>query len=267
MPRMTKARQAAISEARKAQKRARDKEYSLRRRGAAMIGEYSPREQWAAVEAMTTKEIRAYTKRLANFSSKRVAVLESGELLDEAIIKRINRNIAEHNRKAARERAKIDKVRAQLPEVGERFIKSKASVGVDPNTLQPYVDVEVGVTGSSLMPIKQTELPKNLTQAMRRLKKSEQWAKPNYRKQYATQRNTAAKMLRLVYLDDVASEVEQMSDLAFSVAVNRYGLFDELEVWYTDDVEVLDWQISNNRAEYEGFTQRMRDMVSALAEL
>lgn len=267
MPRNTKARRAAMAQARQAQKRARNKEYSLRKRGAAMVGEYSPRQTWASVNAMSTKELKAYTKKLAKFSATRMSVLESGEVIDRSILERIEKNISEHNRKAAKERAKIDRARSNLPKVGERFVQTRASVGVDPNTLQPYVEAEVGTIGSSLQPIIQTEKPKNIRQAMSRLAKSEKWAKPNYPKVYASQRTSAIRMLRIVYLDDVAEAVAAMSNTAFSVAVNRYGLFDELEVWYTDNQETLDWQISNNRAEYEAFSQRMRDMVAALAEM
>lgn len=267
MPRMTQARRNSLEAARLAQKRARDKEYRLRKRGAAMVGEYSPRLNWNEVKQMNTRELRSYSKKLGKFSAEHSKVLQSGEVLPEKIIRKINANIRVHNLKAAKERAKIDKVKAKLPTVGERFVKTRASVGIDPNTMKPYVETEVGTTGSALQPIVQSEMPENIRQAMSRLRKSEQWARPNFRKIYRTQRKSAISMLKMVRLDDVAEAVGSMSELAFSVAVNRYGLFDELEVWYTDNQEVLDWQISRNRTEYEGFTSRMRDMVSALAQL
>lgn len=253
-----------MTEARLAQKRARDKEYHLRKRGAAMVGDQSPRMQWAEVKDLSTKELRRYTKRLTSFNAIRSTVLESGEVIPEKVLRQINKNIRTHNRKAAAERRKIDKVQSNLPSVGEKFIQSRASVGVDPNTMKPYISVEAGATGSTLQPIVATEPPRNARAAYRRLEESRKWAFPNYTKRLSSQRGNLVTMLERAGLDDVANDVQGMSSLALSVAINRYGIFDDVNLWYMPDSSAVQAQIGYNQQDYDLFASRMRELVSGL---
>ena len=260
MARMTRARREALAAARTAQKRARDKEYRLRKRGAAMVGDLSPRVSMAEVKSMSTRELRAYARRLNRFASERSVVLES-------VIRRINRNIAEHNRKAAKERERIDKVNRDLPKVGERFVQTRVSVGVDPNTMQPYVEAEPGQTGATLQPIISTEPPKTAKQAMRRLRSSERWAHPNYMRRTAAQRRNIIDMLERIGMDAEADRVRRMSSLAVSVMVNRYGIFDELDLWYMPNTSDIERQIGYNPQEFRGFQADMNAILDALMDV
>lgn len=267
MARMTRARREALEAARTAQKRTRDKEYRLRKRGAAMVGDLSPRVSMAEVRSMSTRELRAYARRLNRFSSERSVVLESGEVIPESVIRRINRNIAEHNRKAARERERIDKVNRDLPKVGERFVQTRVSVGVDPNTMQPYVEAEPGQTGATLQPIISTEPPKTAKQAMRRLKASERWAHPNYMRRTATQRRSIIEMLERIGMDAESDRVRRMSSLAVSVMVNRYGIFDEIDLWYMPNTSDIEGQIGYNPQEFRGFQADMNAILDSLVDV
>lgn len=96
------------------QKRTRDKEYRLRRKGAdpAEVAAVSPRLDASIVATMSARQQRSYAARLEKFNSRRERFVASGsgELISEARLNAsINAYKARYNRVAALNERRINK--------------------------------------------------------------------------------------------------------------------------------------------------------------
>ena len=214
------------------QRRTRDKEYRLRKKGAAGTQIQSPRLNFGEVKGMTPEELRAYEKTLQNFTLDKMSVLENGDVIPSKTLKQIKRNIEIHNQK-------VEKARKKLK---GRVLES-----------------------DTYAPISAEIKPKSAHDAERLMKKSEKWRASSPSRIMAGHRRSAVAMLQAVGLDSQASLVTNMSSAAVEELIEE-GLLDDLALWYMGDTERTQQEISYNPDDFATFESGLKDRIRALSE-
>ena len=98
------ARRYNIDQIRRLQKNVRDKEYRLRKKGAAdsSAALNSPRQPWSSVKTMTKSQLNAYGRELERYKARenRLVVLKSGETISKSTLDKIDELTAKWNARA-----------------------------------------------------------------------------------------------------------------------------------------------------------------------
>lgn len=232
MPRKT-AYDRRLERVRVLQRRTRDKEYRLRKKGAAGTQIQSPRLNFPEVRGMTPAELRTYEKDLKTFTRTRMTVLENGDVIPVKMLKQVKRNIEIHNKK-------VNKARKKL--------KGKV---LDSDTYKP---------------IRSNIMPKSAQQAAQLVRKSEKWRRSSPTKMMAGHRRSAVAMLQAAGLDRQASQVRRMSSAAVEILVDE-GLLDDLALWYMGDTERTQQEINYNPDDFATFESGLKDRIRTLSEV
>lgn len=240
MARITQKRREALKLVSRMQKRTRDKEYSLRKRGAVGIRMGSPRLNYSEVRGMTTTQLKAYARRLEKWNTSKMTVLQSGDVVKVEELKKIRQNIKIYNTKIRRERERYEARQR------ERVAKGRQ------DEVKTYPLHEVTY-----------RRPVSASHAKTLEAKSQKWAKRNPRKLMAGRRRSAVAMLRAVGLDKEAGRVSNMRTEDLEQLIDNYGLLDDLALWYRADHETMSRQIRSNPDDFAIFSTRTKMSIRA----
>lgn len=218
------------------QKRARDKEYRMRKQGAPGTKVGSPRLNFSEVRGMNDEDLREYERSLRKFTKTRLTVLPSGDVVETKKLARMRKNIKIHNEK-------VEKARKKLLD------KAKGS---KPSRLP-----------ESLKPISIREKPKTAREVDRLLEKSEKWRRIKPTKVMSGQRRSAVAMLRQVGLDREAGIVSNMRWDQLMQLLDA-DLLDDLALWYHTDASETEREINYNPDDFAIFESRLRDTIGEL---
>lgn len=202
------------------QKRTRDKEYRLRRKGvdAAEVAAVSPRLDAATVMGMSARQQRAYGERLAKFNSRDERfVVTGGSILSEQRYRQIERQArAQYNRMAALNRARIE--RAYAGTTLERYgtVAERAQVTSEIQLNGKRIG-GVFVAGQ-VSPIRGMEPPASKAAAQRRAEMFKNLTAPGAAGRRRDRvRESVRKMLYLNGQTELADAVDDLSDTQFDV--------------------------------------------------
>lgn len=233
-------RAAALREVRLLQKRARDKEYHLRKRGAVGIKMGSPRLNFSEVRGMNLNELRKYSRDLSNFTATRMTVLPHGDVVPEAMILETRRNVAQYNHRVEQERRKLQR-KVRTPEISEDLQRS-------PNFQEIHLENK----------------PRNEQEANRLLKRSRQWKHSSPSMKLRGQRRAAVKMLRQIGLDHEANQLGNLRSDLFDRLVNQGGLLEDAALWYQQDREKIEEEIGYNPDDFGLFQSRLSNQLNTI---
>lgn len=228
-----------MNDLQKLQKRARDKEYKLRRRGAseAEIYRESPRKPWAAVQQMTPGQQARYASQLERFNSRknRFEVVGEGVVAPYGTERRLHEAVEARNRKVRAIQEHIEEVSPGFQEyLGQQLGLLGRTVSPD-GTLAPRRGSRVGqLTEVNLSSM---TAPKTRKQLEERVKVFERAAKMPYAQMRRVQRRNLCEMLRATGEFGAADLVQRMTNDEFDVLSNRTDVWDIVKDKYEGDME------------------------------
>lgn len=238
MARMTQKRRDALKAVSRLQKRARDKEYSLRKRGAVGTRMGSPRLNFGEVRGMTTQQLKAYARRLDRFNRTPVTVLKSGDVVKVEDLRNIRKNIRIYN-------VRIERERKRYEEKQRERVRKGLQKEVRPF---PLANVEY-------------RRPYSAGQAQSLAGKAKKWAKSDPRKLMRSRRRSAVAMLKAVGLDKEARRISNMRTEDLEQLIDNYGLLEDVALWYRADRETMDRTIKSNPDDFAIFETRTKMAV------
>lgn len=205
------------------QKRARDKEYRLRKQGAnrESIADISPRKPWKEIKAMTPAQQQDYAKRLDVWNrTARYTGVSSGAVIPTALIDQAKRLQARRNEFIYSERERIK--------------------GIAPDEWAKYYAPREGILGTGadimglLAPIDINKMnpPASVEVAHRRIKRFEERNKHKFSYYRGLQRRSMEQMLWKLDQYELAEVVHQMKNDAFDLLSTVYASWDTLKFEY-----------------------------------
>lgn len=205
------------------QKRARDKEYRLRKQGASResIADISPRKSWAEIKAMTQAQQQDYAKRLDTWNRKaRYTGVTSGKVIPTKLIDQAKRLQQKRNQFIYSER---ERIRGIAPGEWDSYYRNREGIlakGEDIIGLLAPIDV------------KKMEPPASVEVAKRRIKRFEERNKHKFSWYRKRQREAMENMLWKLDQYELAEVVHQMSNDAFDLLSTVYASWDTLKFEY-----------------------------------
>ena len=205
------------------QKRARDKEYRLRKQGATResIGGISPRKSWAEIKAMTPAQQQAYAKQLNAWNKRsHYTVVETGNVIPSNLIDQAKRLQEKRNQFIYGERKRI---RGIAPGEWDKYYRNREGIlakGEDIVGLLAPIDV------------KKMEPPASVQVARRRIKRFEERNKHKFSYYRGLQRSAMEQMLWKLDQYELAEVVHQMNNDAFDLLSTVYASWDTLKFVY-----------------------------------
>lgn len=205
------------------QKRARDKEYRLRKQGATResIGGISPRKEWSEVKAMTPVQQQAYARQLNAWNKKaRYTVVESGNVIPINLIDQAKRLQEKRNQFIYSER---ERIRGIAPSEWDKYYRNREGIlarGEDIVSLLAPIDV------------KKMEPPASVQVAKRRIKRFEERNKHKFSYYRGLQRSAMEQILWKLDQYELAEVVHQMKNDAFDLLSTVYASWDTLKFEY-----------------------------------
>lgn len=205
------------------QKRARDKEYRLRKQGATResVGGISPRKEWSEVKAMTPAQQQAYARQLNAWNKNaRYTVVESGNAIPTNLIDQAKRLQEKRNQFIYSER---ERIRGIAPSEWDKYYRNREGI------LAKGEDI-VGML--SPIDVKKMEPPVSVQVARRRIKRFEERNKHKFSYYRGLQRSAMEHMLWKLDQYELAEVVHQMKNDAFDLLSTVYASWDTLKFAY-----------------------------------
>lgn len=205
------------------QKRARDKEYRLRRQGATResISDISPRKSWKEIKSMTPSQQQAYAWRLDAWNrNSRYTGVKSGNVIPTNLIDQAKRLQQKRNQFIYSER---ERIRDIAPGEWDKYHRNREGIlarGEDIVGLLAPIDV------------KKMEPPASVQVARRRIKRFEERNKHKFSYYRGLQRSAMEQMLWKLDQYELAEVVHQMKNDAFDLLSNVYASWDTLKFEY-----------------------------------
>lgn len=227
------------------QKRARDKEYRLRKQGATResIGGISPRKSWGEVKAMTSAQQQAYARRLNAWNKRaRYTVVESGSVIPSNLIDQAKRLQEKRNQFIYGER---ERIRSIAPGEWDKYYRIREGIlakGEDIVGLLAPIDV------------KKMEPPASVQVARRRIKRFEERNKHKFSYYRGLQRSAMEQMLWKLDQYELAEVVHQMSNDAFDLLSTVYASWDTLKFEYHPKGEGVTFE--DPYGQFRGYVER-----------
>lgn len=215
------------------QKRARDKEYRLRKQGATResIADISPRKSWKEIKAMTPAQQQAYAKRLDIWNRKSsYRGVTSGNVIPTNLIDQAKRLQQKHNQFIYSER---NRIRGIAPSEWDKYYRNREGIlarGEDIVGLLAPIDV------------KKMEPPASVQVARRRIKRFEERNKHKFSYYRRLQRSAMEQMLWKLDQYELAEVVHQMKNDAFDLLSTVYASWDTLKFEYNPKGEGTEFE-------------------------
>lgn len=227
------------------QKRARDKEYRLRKQGATResIGGISPRKEWSEVKAMTPVQQQAYARQLNAWNKKaRYTVVESGNAIPSNLIGQAKRLQEKRNQFIYGER---ERIRGIAPGEWDKYYRNREGI------LAKGEDI-IGL----LSPIDVTKMepPASVQVARRRIKRFEERNKHKFSYYRGLQRSSMEQILWKLDQYELAEVVHQMPNDAFDLLSTVYASWDILKFEYNPKGEGSEFE--DPYGQFRGYVER-----------
>ena len=204
-------------------KRARDKEYRLRKQGARKeaIAGISPRKSWAEIKSMTPSQQQAYARQLDAWNrNARYTGVKSGNVIPTKLIDQAKRLQQKRNQFIYSER---ERIRDIAPSEWDTYYRNREGIlarGEDIVGLLAPIDV------------KKMEPPASVQVAHRRIKRFEERNKHKFSYYRGLQRSAMEQILWKLDQYELAEVVHQMKNDAFDLLSTVYAAWDTLKFEY-----------------------------------
>lgn len=227
------------------QKRARDKEYRLRKQGAnrEAIADVSPRKSWKEIKAMTPSQQQAYAKRLDAWNRKaRYTGVTSGNVIPTRLIDQAKRLQQNRNQFIYGER---ERIRGIAPREWDKYYRNREGI------LAKGEDI-VGLL--SPIDVKKMEPPVSVQVARRRIKRFEERNKHKFSYYRGLQRSAMEQILWKLDQYELAEVVHQMKNDAFDLLSTVYASWDMLKFEYNPKGEGSEFE--DPYGEFRSYVER-----------
>lgn len=207
------------------QKRARDKEYRLRKSGAnrESIATVSPRKSWSEVKSMTPQQLNRYGRSLNNFNKNaRYTGTKSGDVIPTKMVKQIKELVEQRNQFIRKERARIE---AASPQDWLNFKRRQRGI---------LAHDKEGMGLLTPVDPKKLEKPKSLNAAKRRIKSLQTQRKHDYGYYRRIQRKNMVRQLNRMGYAYLAHVVQYMPNDKFDVLSTITPVWHEMDEPYAD---------------------------------
>lgn len=259
------------SRAQQLQKRARDKEYRIRRKlggattedkafAASVVSGVSPRLPWSEVQKLHGAALRSYEHRLRQFIDRKNT---HERVISKGFATSMESSVAAYNARARAYRAHIDAIPVKWTGAARDRVKADVATQIsertlyqkDPKTGRP-TGKKFSVQGYQLRGV--TELPvdmlppKDQQAARRRAESVHRMAMRTADEIRAQTKENAMKMLATMGEQDLADRLDKMTDDQLDVLFNRTNFMSNLDALHA----VFDWVSDPNlvlNQEREGF--------------
>ena len=205
------------------QKRARDKEYRLRKQGASResISEVSPRKSWVEIKAMSPAQQQAYARQLDTWNrNSRYTGVKSGNVIPTKLIDQAKRLQQKRNQFIYSER---DRIRGIAPSEWDKYYRNREGI------LAKGEDI-VGMLAP--IDVKKMEPPESVQVARRRIKRFEERNKHKFSYYRGLQRRNMEQILWKLDQYELAEVAHQMKNDAFDLLSTVYASWDTLKFEY-----------------------------------
>lgn len=227
------------------QKRARDKEYRLRKQGATResIAEISPRRSWKEIKAMSPAQQQDYAKRLDTWNRKaRYTGVTSGNVIPSNLIDQAKRLQQKRNQFIYSER---ERIRGISPSEWDKYYRNREGI------LARGEDI-VGLL--SPIDVKKMEPPASVQVARRRIKRFEERNKRKFSYYRGLQRSAMERILWKLDQYELAEVVHQMKNDAFDLLSTVYASWDTLKFEYNPKGEGSEFE--DPYGQFRGYVER-----------
>lgn len=228
-----------INDVSKLQKRARDKEYRLRRSGASQqsVNQVSPRKSWNEVKAMSPRELNRYGRSLNNFNKNaHYTGTTSGDVIPTKMVKQITDLVKQRNKFIGRERKRIE---AASPSPWLEFKKKQRGI---------LAHNKEGMGLLTPIDPKKLQKPTSLNAAKRRVRSLQRQRKHNYGYYRRIQRKNMVTQLKRLGYDYLAHVVKYMKNDNFDVLSTITPVWEEMAEPYADSLAGK-YNMSNEKIE------------------
>lgn len=242
---------ATLDDVRKLQKRARDKEYRLRKQSYdlgytdsmahtldANIREASPRKDWAEVKSMNKRELNSYARKLDKFNTKtRLTGSESGDIIPTKYLDQAKRYAKAHNKL-------VDKAEKRLKNLAPDLYKEYV-------TKQQGILKNEGIGGvmTKIDPKKMTK-PRSLAVAKRRVENFKKRSRRDFDYYRRIQRKNMMKQLNTLGEYELSELVRSMNNRQFDVLSSVLPTWEHLEIEYYDPTQTVHESARGNIRSY-----------------
>lgn len=214
---------AIRDEVRLLQKRARDKEYRLRKQGADQhaIAQESPRLGWNQVKGLSSQQLKKYARDLDKFNSRSNALvtLQSGDVVAKSVLMRAEAARKSWNKKALKEKTRIEGLAAGAAKVikDRQYVYGKNARN---NVLGAITEIA---------PMNQ---PRTKRGAIKRAKQLESMVARGFDKRRTQQRTAMVSILNQLGEHDLANSVANMQKNRFDMLSTISNIWSMLDVYY-----------------------------------
>ena len=217
------ARRYNIDQIRRLQKNVRDKEYRLRKKGAAdsSAALNSPRQPWSSVKTMTKSQLNAYGRELERYKARenRLVVLKSGETISKSTLDKIDELTAKWNARARAERERIGGLTEDASDIIKKRIEQNRS------RLR-------GTVFGSIADLENLEMPTTVAAAKYRLAQLEDMNNLSFAKRRAGQRRNMVSILDQMGEYGLATMVRNMTNNQFDVLSATKNIWEWINMYY-----------------------------------
>ena len=216
---------ASFDDVRKYQRRTQNKEYRLRKKGAAQekIGKVSPLKPWSEIKTMNARQRSSYIKQLDNFNKNArfvVAKSKDSDLIPKQYITQAKKLMQAHNKFVAKETKRI---KGLAPDLWDEYRAKQKGILAHEESI-----------GGLLTPIDTSKLepPRSLAAAKRRVASYEKRTKRNFDFYRKIQKRNMMKMLDTLGLYDLSELVRNMTKNQFDIASSILPVWENLSPEY-----------------------------------
>lgn len=215
---------ATLEQARLYQKRMRDKEYRLRKRGAkeSVIKAASPRVPAHELEHYSPAQLDSYIAQAKVFNKKaRYDIAGNGALIPKSYGKRVKELLAQRNKWIAKEEKRLESIAPK--EWWDEYVVLQRGI---------LASNKSGLGLLSQVDLKKIETPSSLEAAKLRMQRLEKRKRRRFGFYRGVQRRNMIYQLEVLGHYDLANIVRKMSNDAFDVLSSVSPMWDKLSLEY-----------------------------------
>lgn len=251
------------------QRRARQKEGRMRKMGIApvVVSDISPVLDAKKLQGMTYHELTRYRHSLSEFvdRSNRIQVLPNGGAVSANEMKQLTRDIRTLNQRRARTRAKLSAM--EVPTVHTQDYTNRLSSKLQYDVYGNLIPQERGETGPWDYYVEPKYKSRGAFLATRRSVSSWLGDKGSYSNVAAAEREKLARAFEVMNVEGVPELIRSLTDDQVEFFVERYGAYDDLNIWYISDEEYLKGVVDFRENDPTGYNEYVGSVLGKLNEI
>lgn len=243
------------------QRRATNKRSDLKKRGADP--DNTPILPWSEVKKLDKNAKARYKRSLQRFTSTKMTVLKSGDVIETKILVDTNKFIRQYNKKADKERSRINKIDSDFGSIEKRLA---LKYNFDEKTGR-YIGKD-GIINGSITNVEIKEPPATARAAKQRLAAAKKMNNRTFAKRRKIAQDALIKMLRNVDMNPAADVVSSMTASQLDALMNRTSIFSILQgLGYDSDDPYHSFYINKSAEELIIYDSQVNKLIAKAATI